>query len=70
MKKSTVKNVLALLKPYRAQIFCSLFCAVVSVAAALIIPIVTGSAIDAMFGSGRVNFTVVLQKIVTIAAST
>ena len=70
MKKSTVKNVLALLKPYRAQIFCSLFCAVVSVAAALIIPIVTGSAIDAMFGSGRVNFTVVLQKIVTIAAWT
>ena len=70
MKKSTVKNVLALLKPYRAQIFCSLFCAVVSVAAALIIPIVTGSAIDAMFGSGRVNFTEVLQKIVTIAAWT
>lgn len=68
MKKSTVKNVLALLKPYRAQIFCSLFCAVVSVAAALIIPIVTGSAIDAMLGPGRVNFAVVLQKIVTIAA--
>lgn len=68
MKKSTVKNVLALLKPYRAQIFCSLFCAVVSVAAALIIPIVTGSAIDAMLGPGRVNFAVVLQKIVAIAA--
>ena len=68
MKKSTVKNVLTLLKPYRAQIFCSLFCAVVSVAAALIIPIVTGSAIDAMLGPGRVNFAVVLQKIVAIAA--
>ncbi len=70
MKKSTVKNVLTLLKPYRAQIFCSLFCAVVSVAAALIIPIVTGSAIDAMLGPGRVNFAVVLQKIVAIAAWT
>ncbi len=59
MKQSTLKRVLALLKPYKAYIALSLALALVCVAAQLLIPIFCGKAIDAMLGVGKVDFEIV-----------
>lgn len=62
MKKSTLKRVLGLLKPYKAYIALSLALALVCVAAQLLIPIFCGRAIDAMIGVGKVDFNAVRQN--------
>lgn len=68
MKKDTVKRVLSLVKPYGLFLALSVLCAAASVAAALLIPVFTGDAIDAMLGKGNVDFEVVLKKVGVIAA--
>ena len=45
---AALKQVFPYLKPYRLQVLLSLLCASVSAAAALLIPIFSGNAIDCM----------------------
>ena len=67
-RKATLRRVLEKIRPYRFFVGCSLIVAAVSVAAQLYIPILCGSAIDLMFGKGRVDFAGVMQIIVQIVA--
>lgn len=66
-QKGTLLRVLQYVKPYRALVIVSLLCACVSAAAQLLIPVLTGKAIDQMLGAGQVNLSGVLVFAVWIA---
>lgn len=66
-QKGTLLRVLQYVKPYRVLVIISLLCACVSAAAQLLIPILTGNAIDQMIGAGQVNLSGVLVFAVWIA---
>lgn len=66
-QKDTLLRVLQYVKPYRVLVIVSLLCACVSAAAQLLIPILTGKAIDQMLGAGQVNLSGVLVFAVWIA---
>lgn len=66
-QKGTLLCVLQYVKPYRVLVIVSLLCACVSAAAQLLIPILTGKAIDQMIGAGQVNLQGVLVFAVWIA---
>lgn len=66
-QKGTFLRVLQYVKPYRVLVIVSLLCACVSAAAQLLIPILTGKAIDQMLGAGQVNLSGVLVFAVWIA---
>lgn len=66
-QKGTLLRVLQYVKPYRVLVIVSLLCACVSAAAQLLIPILTGKAIDQMIGACQVNLSGVLVFAVWIA---
>lgn len=66
-QKGTLLRILQYVKPYRVLVIVSLLCACVSAAAQLLIPILTGKAIDQMIGAGQVNLSGVLVFAVWIA---
>ncbi len=66
-QKGTLLRVLQYVKPYRVLVMIRLLCACVSAAAQLLIPILTGKAIDQMIGAGQVNLQGVLVFAVWIA---
>ena len=66
-QKGTLLRVLQYVKPYRVLVIISLLCACVSAAAQLLLPILTGKAIDQMIGAGQVNLSGVLVFAVWIA---
>lgn len=66
-QKGTLLRVLQYVKPYRVLVIVSLLCACVSAAAQLLIPVLTGKAIDQMIGAGQVNLQGVLVFAVWIA---
>lgn len=66
-QKGTLLRVLQYVKPYRVLVIVSLLCACVSAAAQLLIPVLTGKAIDQMLGAGQVNLQGVLVFAVWIA---
>lgn len=66
-QEGTLLRVLQYVKPYRVLVIISLLCACVSAAAQLLIPILTGKAIDQMLGAGQVNLSGVLVFAVWIA---
>ena len=66
-QKGTLLRVLQYVKPYRVLVIVSLLCACVSAAVQLLIPILTGKAIDQMLGAGQVNLSGVLVFAVWIA---
>lgn len=66
-QKGTLLRVLQYVKPYRVLVIVSLLCACVSAAAQLLIPVLTGKAIDQMIGAGQVNLQGVLIFAVWIA---
>lgn len=66
-QKGPLLRVLQYVKPYRVLVIVSLLCACVSAAAQLLIPILTGKAIDQMIGAGQVNLSGVLVFAVWIA---
>ena len=65
----TLRRVLPYVKPYRAHVLVSLLCASVSAAAALLIPIFSGNAIDCMIGVGAVNYDGLTRWVLLIAVS-
>ncbi|MGN1473443.1 MAG: ABC transporter ATP-binding protein [Eubacteriales bacterium] len=69
MKKKTVRRVLVLIRPYRITVAGSLFFALISAAAQLLIPVFSGNAIDAMIGEGQVTFSLVTRAILLIAVT-
>lgn len=66
-QKGTLLRVLQYVKPYRVLVIVSLLCACVSAAAQLLIPVLTGKAIDQMLGAGQINLSGVLVFAVWIA---
>ena len=69
-KRSILKRVLQWVRPYGWRLVISLMCAVLVVAAQLLIPIFCGDAIDAMVSAGQVDFGVIAQAAVLVAVST
>ena len=67
-QKTTLKRVFRYLRPYWLAIFISLLLAVLSVAATLYAPILTGDAVDLIVGEGRVDFAQLMPLLVRIAA--
>ncbi len=55
-QKETIQRVLKFIKPYRAFVWLSLFFALLTVAATLYAPIITGNAIDFIIDKGQVDF--------------
>ena len=62
-------EVLRYIRKYYAILILSLICAIVSVISTLIIPVLTGKVIDAIAGSGNVDFTAVKLLLKKIAAA-
>ncbi len=65
----TLRRVLPYVKPYRVHVLVSLLCASVSAAAALLIPIFSGNAIDCMIGVGAVDYAGLTHWVLLIAIS-
>ena len=57
-QSQVIKRVLVELKTYRLQIVLSLICAVLTVIFTLLVPVLTGKAVDCMIGSGQIQWTV------------
>lgn len=55
-QKDTIHRVLIFIKPYRTFVWLSLFFALLTVAATLYAPIITGNAIDFIIDKGQVDF--------------
>lgn len=68
MKKKPVKRVISLIKPYSLSVFASLFFALITTATQLLIPVFCGNAIDAMIDKGEVDFGIVAQAAIIVAA--
>ena len=66
---ASLKRVMSYIRPYRLQVLLSLLCASVSAAAALLIPIFSGNAIDCMLGVSQVDFSGILFNAVCIAVT-
>jgi ATP-binding cassette subfamily B protein len=68
LDKGVLKKILLSLKGYRLLLLLSLLLALVSVAAALYVPILIGRAIDLIAGNGRVQFDAILRILVQACA--
>lgn len=55
-QSQVIKRVLVELKTYRLQIVLSLICAVLAVIFTLLVPVLTGKAVDCMIGSGQIQW--------------
>lgn len=64
--KAIPKRILGYVRPYMKYVILSLLCAIVSVAAGLLIPIFTGNAIDHMIEEGNVNFPAIMSYLIAI----
>lgn len=67
MKKKPVKRVLSLIKPYSLSVAASIFLALITTAAQLLIPVFCGNAIDVMIEKGSVDFETVIKAIAMVA---
>lgn len=67
MKKKPVKRVLSLIKPYSLSVAASIFLALITTAAQLLIPVFCGNAIDVMIEKGGVDFETLIKAIVMVA---
>lgn len=73
MKKTnndhTVKKLLSYIRPHVAQIILALLCSLFQVTAVLLVPAITGKAIDYIVGENNVDFARVAQYAVLLAIS-
>lgn len=72
-QSEVLKRVFSELKGYRMQIVLSLLCAVLTVIFTLLIPVLTGKAIDCMLGVGEIRWSAllaVLEKMTVVIAGT
>lgn len=68
LDKDVLKKILLALKGYRLLIALSLLLALISVAAALYVPILIGRAIDLITGKGQVDFAAILPILIQACA--
>ncbi len=61
--KRSMKNIMRYLSPYRNKMVLSLLASLISVVAALLLPIYTGNAIDVLSGANGVDFTALWQEL-------
>ena len=67
--KQVLKRVLGCIGPYWIFLALSLALAAASVGTQLLVPILTGEAIDVMLGAGRVDFAALVRIVAVIAIS-
>ncbi|MBO5222596.1 MAG: ABC transporter ATP-binding protein [Clostridia bacterium] len=68
-RKNTLKTVFSYLKPYRVYLLCSLFLTLITVALTLMVPILTGKAVDRILGAGAVDFGGVIRILLYIGGA-
>ena len=66
-QSQVIKRVLVELKTYRLQIVLSLICAVLTVIFTLLVPVLTGKAVDCMIGSGQIRWDGLYQVLEKMA---
>lgn len=69
VNRKVLRRVLRSIRPYWVFLLLSLALAAVSVGTQLLVPVLTGSAIDKMLGAGQVDFPALLTVLAAIAAS-
>ena len=69
VNKAVVLRVLRSIRPYWVFLLLSLILAAVSVGTQLLVPVLTGNAIDEMLGAGQVDFPGLLEILAAIAIS-
>ena len=62
-KSSGISRLLAMMRPYRVQLVLGFLLSAGVVVSTLMLPVLSGAAVDAMLGAGVVNFTVVYQQL-------
>ena len=68
-RRSTVRRVLALIRPYAGLVALTLTLAVVTVVTTLLAPVISGKAVDLILGPGQVDFAGVAKLAVAMAAT-
>ena len=68
-RRSTVRRVLALIRPYAGLVALTLTLAVVTVVTTLLAPVISGKAVDLILGPGPVDFAGVAKLAVAMAAT-
>ncbi len=68
-RRSTVRRVLALIRPYAGLVALTLTLAVVTVVTTLLAPVISGKAVDLILGPGQVDFAGVTKLAVAMAAT-
>ena len=64
----TLKRVLSYIKKYRVSVIFSIVLATVTVALTLYVPVLTGQAVDCILGPGQVDYQMLVQILLKIAA--
>ncbi len=71
--KSTMRRILILIKPYRLRLCLGILLAIVVVITTLLLPILTGKAVDTILGKNHVNFEklakIILQMILAMVVT-
>ena len=62
----TFSRLMSFIKPYKKYLFLALLCSLIHIIFTLLIPILTGRAIDTMIGPSKVDFLLLYQRILLI----
>ena len=69
LNRSTVRRVLALIRPYTGSVVLTLTLAVITVFTTLLAPVISGKAVDLILGPGQVDFAGLARLAVAMAAT-
>ena len=69
LNRSTIRRVLALIRPYAGLVVLTLILAVITVATTLLAPVISGRAVDLIIGPGQVDFAGLGKLAVALAAT-
>lgn len=69
LNRSTVRRVLALIRPYIGSVVLTLTLAVITVFTTLLAPVISGKAVDLILGPGQVDFAGLARLAVAMAAT-
>ncbi len=69
MKKQTLKRIISYMRPYTFRLLLGSISAVLYVAFTLIGPVLTGNAIDKIIGAGNVDFKLIANTLLLLAAT-
>ena len=69
LNRSTIRRVLALIRPYAGSVALTLTLAVITVFTTLLAPVISGKAVDLILGPGQVDFVGLGKLAVAMAAT-